>query len=230
MGIKDVASDVSNLMKDYRTFVPYDFSIVKKAKFFIYNKTTTALEYTRASDAPLVVQFNPDQISGFSGEPDLIPSRPDVPNSDVQPKTSKGDFTVNHTLSMNLHFDLYDEYNLRTADGATGAYSEFHILNSAVSILPKLLELCGDTTRAVFFKWGTFEYGGVITSVNPTYKAFSRWGSPLKADVDVTITREIKQSTDGSVALLAVFAAPEVDDKATDVLLTAALVASQALR
>ena len=42
----------------------------------------------------------------------------------------------------------------------------------------------------ILFKWGEVRYFGVMTGIGVEYTAFSRWGSPLKAEVTVSMSLE----------------------------------------
>ncbi len=191
MGFKD-----SMMGSNYRTGVVSDFSIVSKAVFYIFRETnkfyaasTEKLEFVAA----LPVQINPDELKEdftkkTSKFQDLAAgaNRSSEINISIQNNKDK--------ISIELHYDIYDEYNIRTMDGLISTpdggdnfFSDISLKNEKLTSLPKLIAYSRDTSVRTLFKWGTMQYFGSFEDLNCRYKAFSRWGEPLKCDVTVML-------------------------------------------
>ena len=185
------------LRDSYRTSVFNDFSIVSKATFYGM-KRNAAKPDDFDLDEILPVQLNPvnltelsncrirddfeksalrEAIRGTQAEKTEAPPMPKRPNP------------IN--LSIRLIYDIYDEYNVRTCDGATGLFDNISLNNPELTSLPKLIEYSHDPTTYVLFRWGSINFFGIITSIDCSYDAFSCWGQPLKCEATVNM-KEIR--------------------------------------
>lgn len=182
----------------YRQSVLNDFSIVSKAKFYIFEKKMhDVFNYKKV----LPVQINPHNISQSSTKPE-ISNGSGLAN---RLRQSQGISSVDSdTLDLELIYDIYDEYMVRTCDGlisgvsnvASGKdFTEMSLKNENATSLVELMKCASqqdDYNSAdifVLFKWGSLEFFGKITSLSCRYEVFSRWGEPLKANVNVTMTQ-----------------------------------------
>lgn len=111
-------------------------------------------------------------------------------------------------LSIRLDYDIYDEYNVRTCDGMSGAlgghgiFEEISLINENLTSLPKLIEYGNSNGVYVLFRWGSIKFFGIIRDVSCTYTAFSAWGDPLKCEavVDMLEIRLDSKTLKGIVA------------------------------
>ena len=188
----------------YRTHVLYDFSIVSKAKFYVFEEDTSifgkGINYKRADGEfkdPLPVQINPDEFDVTYGstvksigpiENSILNDRKDLPGGIPLIKPQEPADT--EEVEINLKYDIYDEYNVRTMDGVD-PLSDFSLESETHTSLKRLGKIASSGGRYyVLFVWGNIEHFGLISSVNVNYTAFSRWGHPLKADVTVKIVEQ----------------------------------------
>lgn len=191
----------------YRQSVLNDFSIVSKAKFYIVKqeeKEEMGVKIkVHTCEKILPVQINPHNISRNSRK---VFGR----GKSLAEKLEKGQGISSHdddsdTLDLELIYDMYDEYMVRTCDGlVTGIsglvdkddFKDISLKDKEATSLEELMKYaCGEdnynsSNYFVLFKWGSLEYFGKITSLSCRYDVFSRWGEPLKANVSVTITQE----------------------------------------
>lgn len=186
-----VKSVTSSSALNHRKSVLYDFSIVEKAVIKILEAKN---HYMQSADEKLdqidelYVQINPTE---FSYEYQTPPHNPSV---GVTSKKSKGtdpfrqvvldEANGSHGQSrIPLVYDIYDEYNIRTSEGLVA--SEFSLMNETITSLPKLIEYTETTPKYGYFVWGDIRIFGLLESVEVDYRAFSRWGQPLKANVNL---------------------------------------------
>ena len=179
----------------YRTHVFNDFSVVSKAVFY-------GLKPTSGNPGPddyridkvLPVQINPDslkhvcnsEINGYKKDASVIGCT-----------AAKKSLHRLDSVNIGLIYDIYDEYNVRTCDGMTGAIdNSISLVNKDLTSLPTLQAYAKDPYIRVLFRWGDVTFFGAVESVDCTYKAFSRWGNPLKCDADVTIKLESLRNYD----------------------------------
>lgn len=196
MGFKD-----SMMGSNYRTGVVSDFSIVSKAVFYIFIEdhrfpinTPERFRYQCA----LPVQINPDELKEDftrknSSHQSIIAGANDSSEINISVKSNSD------KISIELHYDIYDEYNIRTMDGLISTpdgnefFSNISLKNEKLTSLPDLISYSRNDTVHTLFKWGTMKYFGVFEDLNCRYKAFSRWGEPLKCDVTVMLQIEDHQ-------------------------------------
>lgn len=172
---------LSSLTNSYRTNVLNDFSTVRKANFTLLSPNFDIEEI-------VPVQINPNDITyrchsrGFNSVGGLGTK----PGEEV-----RGDsISAEYVLEMTLYYDFYDEYQARTLSGFLGSLDDFHLMNEKYSSLAKLIQFSNQNPEGyVFFYWGPFKIFGRLETIDPTYKAFSQWGQPLKATANVTIKR-----------------------------------------
>lgn len=237
----------------YRTHVLYDFSIVSKAKFYVFEEDTSifgkGINYKRADGEfkdPLPVQINPDEFDVTYGstvksigpiENSILNDRKDLPGGIPLIKPQEPADT--EEVEINLKYDIYDEYNVRTMDGVD-PLSDFSLESETHTSLKRLGKIASSGGRYyVLFVWGNIEHFGLISSVNVKYTAFSRWGHPLKADVTVKIVEQPlgydkygaqeKPTASGRLSLSSL-AEIKLSKNLEKAKLASALAASQALR
>lgn len=168
-----------SVSKKHRTSVLYDFSSVKKAKFYEFQASSgTSGDYTFKNHV-YSVQINPSQLSAYMGirRVDAKPAMaPGVKEKRVVDASSR-----DYSLNIELRYDIFDEYMVRTADGLLqGVGHDFDLTSEEATSLGALINGYNDPTIAYLFKWGPIEYFGYIENLEFNYTAFSRWGHPLK--------------------------------------------------
>lgn len=111
------------------------------------------------------------------------------PNGDTTFDTS---FSSASSLSMTLYYDFYDEYQARTAGGGLSFMGSFNLMEEKYSSLQKMINHVNTYEKPrVLFRWGSSVlFYGVLEKLNPSYRAFSQWGHPLKAEVSVNIYKD----------------------------------------
>lgn len=180
----------------YRTYVLNDFSIVAKAMFY-------GLELSGDKTYKLVdklpVQINPDSLEcirssrvvRIGGIEDSIKGRKN--------KKEPG----SNTLRIEAHYNIYDEYNVRTNYGMTGALDDsVSLANEDFTSLPKLQSYANKENMFVLFRWGDVNFFGQIESVSCTYDTFSQWGNPLSCRATISVEESaIKESRKDKVCL-----------------------------
>ncbi len=191
------------LTTKYRTSVLYDFSAVTKAKFYILEEDSNSslssankycLPYTfkLAEKKPLPMQINPNQLSFSHGNDKVetdyrkaIPLKQNASIPIIQPPKYDG----HGSLNLSLQYDIYDEYMVQTRNG-TMDFNQLSLLDETVTSLKTLSNYAGRHGFYVLFLWGEIEYFGILTSVDVTYSAFSRYGTPLKASGSAVIEKQ----------------------------------------
>lgn len=177
----------------YRTHVLNDFSIVTKAVF--YGLELNGKKYTLKDRLP--VQINPDNL-------DQIRSSKVICSKGVTDEISgskKGD--EDDTLRVELHYNIYDEYNVRTNYGMTGAVDNtVSLMNEDFTSLPKLQSYAKEQNMYVLFRWGDVNFFGQIENVSCTYDVFSQWGNPLACRATVSVKAcNIEGNTKNDISL-----------------------------
>ena len=159
-----------------------EFSTVEKATLTFENV-----------EKPIKVQINPSdltyeyQTNGHLGEL-TISSLDGKPSPAISAEThpyEKG------SLSFMLYYDFYDEYYARSTNGSgfslNSLTSSFHLKNEKFSSLETIIEQ-SKIHAPVLFKWGEIEEFGFMQTASPRYSAFSPWGEPLKATINIVIS------------------------------------------
>lgn len=195
VGLRDTIKK-SGLLDTYRKNVFNDFSVVQKAMFYGLKMSDIDPDSFEVISR-LPVQINPNNLT-------------EIANSVAKPTESiiagnKASYATTHRpppkkrpeskrLSIRLDYDIYDEYNVRTCDGMTGAlgghghigghaiFEEISLTNENLTTLPKLIEYGNTNGIYVLFRWGSIQFFGIIRDVSCTYTAFSSWGDPLKCE------------------------------------------------
>lgn len=259
--VGDVAGKISGklgaLGVNYRTNVLYDFSLVSKAVFHIFidggsdksvdpfNPLDTRLAFRLPRKInylkTLPVQINPNNIRFRYGN--MIAQEKD---NITQTSKSLGNYEVvrkscersQDQLSIDLEYDVYDEYMMRTAEGVVFE-SSMSLLSSNDTSLKELCEFSCMPNIYVLFEWGDIEYFGIFESMDATFNTFSQWGIPLKASASIDITKQILATSKGNKevppksstvisevdkAVMKAYRTPE------NLMLRAQLIATQALR
>ncbi len=175
----------------YRTYVLNDASIVSKAKFYILsNQRNSEGEFEIEKILP--VQINPSSIEGLGSF-----SNPDRISGAWNPSEaaicrlfnvySNYDDKQSHEITINLKYNIYDEYKVATMDGMMGAASSLSLEDPDVT---SLYYLRNCVPHCTLFLWGDIQIFGIITGVDYKYESFSRWGNPLSAEANVQITEQ----------------------------------------
>lgn len=185
---KAVGLGSSFFSNSYRTGVINDFSVVEKATFTIVNVPTKD-EPGAVSYETIPVQINPGDLVFQYSSPVHVQTGGMNGKSDELESYSFHD--GGNSLSMTLYYDFYDEYNTRSMNGFLGSMSNFHLESEEYSSLKKLVDFTREQSAPrVLFHWGSFDFFGVMETLSPSYRAFSQWGQPLKAEVSVSIREE----------------------------------------
>ena len=256
MGLKN---RLGTLGANYRTNVLYDFSLVSKAVFHIFDyegeddssfpfnlmDKTSEFRFSGklTHKEALPVQINPNSIRiNYGGT--IGSSR----QKNTTPKTSSrlGNYEIvrkaneysGGAFDIDLEYDVYDEYMMRTAEGVIGK-SSMSLLSSNDTSLRKLCEFSCMPDIYVLFEWGDIECFGIFESVNTTFNTFSQWGIPLKASANINIRKQVLETTidhkekspkSTTVISTADFAKMKSYRTLENVALTSQLIATQALR
>ena len=193
MGLRDTIKK-SGLLDTYRKNVFNDFSVVQKAMFYGLEKKVIGNKTSYDVISRLPVQINPNSLTEIT--PSVVRQAESIhagiknladKESALPPKKRP----ESKRLSIRLDYDIYDEYNVRTCDGMTGALSghgifeEISLINENMTSLPKLIEYANIDGVYVLFRWGGIKFFGLIRDVSCTYTAFSQWGDPLKCEAVV---------------------------------------------
>ncbi len=203
------------LSSKYRTNVLYDFSLVSKAVFYIYEKSYEGLGQippflnggkTLSTQFPdffylrdvLPVQINPEDVRlkyGGKMYNELNSSQPAVDSSkdfnSFPIKRKSSDMAGEESLNISLKYDIYDEYMVSTAEGLITTDKSPSLLNHNTTSLEKLCKYSGKPDIYALFEWGEIECFGIMESIDVNLDAFSCWGTPLKASVEVEISKQI---------------------------------------
>lgn len=212
MGWKDIA-DKGSKIKDsvvsnakYCTSVLNDFGFVQKALFQIYrigkNKKVVGTgqkylnrEFKYKEQFP--VQINPTDIDfDFSYGKDYLfngkrnkrnmktKSMDGVDLVDTRSSFSPG------SASMTLTYNIYDEYNARTSNGAVSIGEDISLHSGNHTSLSKLREYAGLPDYFVLFRWGEMHIFGFLEKVGISYSVYSPWGQPLVGEAKIDIARQ----------------------------------------
>ena len=195
MGLRDTIKK-SGLLDTYRKNVFNDFSVVQKAMFYGLKMSDTDPDSFEVISR-LPVQINPNNLTEITNsvtkftEGIIAGNKASYATTHRPPPKKNPDLK---RLSIRLDYDIYDEYNVRTCDGATGAlgghghigghaiFEEISLTNENLTTLPKLIEYGNTNGIYVLFRWGGIKFFGIIRDVSCTYTAFSPWGDPLKCE------------------------------------------------
>ena len=90
-------------------------------------------------------------------------------------------------VNISLHYNIYDEYNVRTMEGMLPT-EDMTLVSSTATSLKKLQNYAGEDAYRTIFKWGDIEYIGLLKKVDYEYSTFSRYGQPLKAEATVCLS------------------------------------------
>ena len=208
MPVLERLRELSNVsLNGYRKHVLYDFSVVEKAKIQIIETVGSTIgslipgspECNLKLVEELPVQINPNTISyEHYIDPDSIYN--DLEMGAVAQGFVKHRFGGNErgTFEPQLQFDIYDEYNARTMNGALP--TDFSLMNEHSTSLPMLIKYASENCYYARFMWGDIVKFGLLVGVTVTYTAFSQWGQPLKADATVHIVEQ--RTLDGAQNLV----------------------------
>ena len=189
------------LGNSYVTGVLNDYSTVEKATFTLVKLGSSSSDYKKATFETVPVQINPsDLVYQYSSPVKDRAAGLNETNGDTTFDTS---FSSASSLSMTLYYDFYDEYQARTAGGALSFVSSFHLMEEKYSSLQKMIEHVNTYEKPrVLFRWGSSVlFYGVLEKLNPSYRAFSQWGHPLKAEVSVNICKDTSPNYENIASL-----------------------------
>lgn len=195
--IESAAKKIENaaVTKNHRKYVLNDFSIVEKARILILSiKDKNKTFMSDASDEfsvmyDLSVQVNPENFS-FGYRRDVYSVLSGLKSASKEssfPKVAPGsgyDYYQNE-IDIPLKFDIYDEYNARSANDAIPV--QFSLADSKFTSLPHLVNCVKEGIYYAQFLWGDIKLFGFLNGINVIYLAFSKWGQPLKADATLSI-------------------------------------------
>ena len=182
---------LSGLLGDnYVTGVLNDYSTVQKATFTLIEVGSNITNPNSAKYKTVPVQINPsDLVYQYSHSTRDITGGLNEASGETSYDSSYGNEA---SLGVTLYYDFYDEYQARTANGAMGFMDSFHLMSEKFSSLQALIDHVSKYKKPrALFRWGSqVSFYGVLESINPTYRAFSQWGHPLKGEVSVNIQRD----------------------------------------
>lgn len=204
MGLRDTIKK-SGLLDTYRKNVFNDFSVVQKAMFYGLEKEVIGNKAKYKVISRLPVQINPNSLTEVT--PSVVREAESIHAgiknlADKKSKLLSKKNPEAKRLSIRLDYDIYDEYNVRTCDGMTGAlgghghigghaiFEEISLTNENLTSLPTLIEYANINGVYVLFRWGGINFFGIIRDVSCTYTAFSSWGDPLKCEAVVDMVEQ----------------------------------------
>lgn len=188
----------------YRTSVLNDFSAVSKAFFQIYHDEGIPTmspgdnmlnrQFKYITDFP--VQINPNDIKldyyATSKQQRRDAEAPLPPAGCISVPMVETDRSFDAgSVSISLDYNIFDEYNARTMYGyVPGTEISLHSDGKGITSLEELRKYAGREKYYAMFIWGEIHIFGFFKDLDVTYSAFSRWGEPLRAAVQVNILRQ----------------------------------------
>lgn len=176
-----------------KTSVLYDFSIVKKAEFHVFKKIGTT--WTRDDvlgdiPNPLYAQINPTDIAAKSVMTELGEKFKGLAGEQKDENNVTNPNYKAESLSLQLIYDVYDDYMVGTCDGmlpTCKTTGNTDLTSETWTSLEAFRQLQRYKDIALLFKWGPNSFFGGMESFSAHYKAFSRFGEPLKAEATLTL-------------------------------------------
>ena len=190
MGIMSGLASVANKLvgKKYRTGTWYDFSVLVRARFIVYEYTVSDQTKEIVEDKTTFfdkVDVLPLQINPESFRSQRICHSSKLINFD-SPLGARNFGRDENEINIQAHFNIEDEYMAVTQNATIPLDYDINEL----TIISKLYQYAADNYR-VLFKWGPISYLARIASVICDYKSFSPYGEPLSAEVDMTLRRHV---------------------------------------
>ena len=188
------------LFDNYRTSVLYDYSIVSKATFYHFTHSSPNGKDVFTHKSTLPVQINPNELYLIQGVTKTYKLQNSVTTS------TSGLIPNEHfdggevpKLDVPLKYDIYDEYNVATMDGAIPSTKLTLAGEESIVTIQKLCDIANGNViqpgssdnNFVLFKWGPLEFFGTLKQIEFRYTKFSRWGEPLAGDGTATISEAI---------------------------------------
>jgi hypothetical protein len=142
----------------------------------------------KVSGSRVVVQFNPETLKvSFANQ--IVP--PANGGSTDQRGTAATQFVGKGTtkLSVQLWFDV-------TAELAQGQQNETDVRQLTKKVVyfitpkPSKKDPSKDVPPAVRFQWGTFQFDGIMESMEESLEFFSAEGKPLRASVTLSLSQQ----------------------------------------
>ncbi|GMB10643.1 MAG: hypothetical protein NkDv07_0516 [Candidatus Improbicoccus devescovinae] len=207
---------LGSIVSNYRTSVLYDFSLVVKANIFILKvveKDVTDL-FTKGPfgwsvKEALPLQLNPTSIKRNRGSQmkSADDSKKGLRSFDGPAVTTPDNYVLlfpdraqkAEDLELDLTFDIYDEYNMRTMNGTIPL--DISLADPDVVIIEHLFLYANTNNYWALFKWGPLVYFGKIRRVNFEYTTFSAYGEPLKGKGSLSIEKQSLGTDDDGTEL-----------------------------
>lgn len=166
----------------------YDFSVVVKARLFVYNYNFGAyVKFTYADELPLQInpsEYRKNQKIGEAGKISLKDLNEPVPTPHIEYQNS---------MEIPLLFNVADEYAAISNNGLI----PYDIDINTATPISKLFQYANLEYR-VLLKWGPLEYLGYIDNFDCTYDLFSPYGQPLKAHGTLKLHEHFQPSLSGN--------------------------------
>ncbi len=198
-------------MPNYRTSVLKDFSIVRKAFFQVYKDDgfyevgEAMLNRKFKFKKQFPVQINPNEIKIDYGDAKKIKrDRNDIAaaiNYEVPFNQYDNTDSEPAPVNISLKYDIYDEYNARTINGAIPKNEISLHSDKKTTSLDELRVYAGNVKYRIMFIWGEIHIFGFLNNLSITYDAFSCWGEPLKASAEIKIERQILGFNDKNIEI-----------------------------
>lgn len=192
MGLGSAYQPNAATSSKHRKSVLHDFSIVEKASIKILkakNLYMMTADETLTQENELYVQINPTEFSYSCQTPRSNVSvgvKSVASNKAFKQKVLRDSAGTEGSDEIPLVYDIYDEYNIRTSKGLVPS-NNFSLMNEEVTSLPALIWYVEHAPYYGYFVWGDIKIFGLLSSIRVDYRAFSRWGQPLKANATLRL-------------------------------------------
>ena len=163
--------------RTYRESTLYDFSLVSKAKIYVYEYHPNEPELSQFKYCEVLpVQINPSEYRKYIkvGEKGKI-RQEELENIHHNRESEK-------TLNIPLKFSIVDEYMAISNNGMI----PYPVDVDSATIISKLYKYSTLDYR-LLFKWGTLAYLSYVDSISCTYEKFSPYGEPLEIKGELTL-------------------------------------------
>ena len=206
MGLMDYLSEGKALVnkavgsaktKMHRKYVWNDFSVgIQKAQLKILSPLPDAAVMTKFDPSvtlnlehTLSVQLNPEHFDfSYNIESTVpVPSIEKNGDNNSPAPTAINYSNINGDLTIPLIYDIYDEFMARTGNESYPELTGFSLVDASATSLPMLIEDVTSVGKYGMLVWGEIRQFGFLKGIDVHYTAFSRWGQPLKANVDLRI-------------------------------------------
>jgi hypothetical protein len=149
-------------------------------------------------DSKVVVQFNPESLKVSFANQVVPPSNNSGGKPQDQRETAALQFVGKGTtkLAVQLWFDSTAPLPEGTLSGGSRSTDDVRKLTQRVAyfITPQKSQdpdyADKDVPPAVRFRWGTFQFDGIVEGMEESLEFFSPDGRPLRASVNLTLTQQ----------------------------------------